>query len=85
MILAKIVDNGILLSIGISVLRYDDRVVTNPRPEDFSAAGFKPLEMNELPDKEGFIKVPTYIDAGDKIIGSYRYKEKTEDEEVGLG
>ena len=80
MMLAKL-ENGQLKIADGKVLRYDNWVVSNPREEDFVKVGYKPVEINSLPQKEGYYQVPEYTEEDDKIVVNYRYEE-LHDEEI---
>lgn len=77
--LAKL-ENGLLKIAGGKILRYDKWVVSNPREEDFIAAGYKPFENNRLPEKEGFYQVPEYTETEGKIVATYHYEELPDEE-----
>lgn len=74
MMLAKL-ENGQLKVASGKVLRYDNWVVSNPREEDFVKARYKPVEINSIPQKEGYYQVPEYTEEDDKIVVNYRYEE----------
>ena len=62
------------------VLRIGDEVITNPREEDWLRGGYKPVEENRLPEKEGYYQLPEYKDIGDKIVATYHYEENIDEE-----
>lgn len=78
--LAKFIDGQIRFA-GGKLLKHDGWITTNPREEDFIDAGYKPVEFNPLPEKEGFYQVAEYIEEEDKIVANYHYVE-IEDEET---
>ena len=75
------IENGRLKVAGGKVLKYDDKVITNPREEDFVKAGYKPFVGNPLKEKEGYYQVAEYTEEDDKIVANYHY-EVMPDEEV---
>lgn len=79
--LAKIIDGQIRFA-GGKLLKHDGWITTNPREEDFIAAGYKPVVGERLEEKEGFYQVPEYTEEEDKIVATYHYEEITDDEEV---
>lgn len=79
--LAKFIDGQIRFA-GGKLLKHDGWITTNPREEDFIKAGYKPVEFNPLPEKEGYYQVPEYTEEEDKIIVNYHYEEIPDDEEV---
>lgn len=81
MMLAKL-ENGQLKVASGKVLRYDNWVVSNPREEDFIKAGYKSVEINSLPQKEGYYQIPEYTEEDDKIVVNYRYEELHDEETV---
>lgn len=81
MILAKLENGQLKVAMG-NVLRYDNLVVSNPREEDFVKAGYKPVEHNRLPEKEGYYQVPDYSETEDKIIVNYHYEEIPDEQET---
>ena len=81
MVLGILVDGKLKLA-GGKILHIGDRVIVNPREEDWIEAGYKPVEYNPLPEKEGYYQVPDYTEEEDKIIVNYHYEEIPDDEEV---
>lgn len=79
--LAKFIDGQIRFA-GGKLLKHDGWITTNPREEDFIDAGYKPVEFNPLPEKEGFYQVPEYTEENDKIIVNYHYEELTDEQET---
>ena len=79
MILAKLENGQLKVAMG-NVLRYDNWGVSNPREEDFIKAGYKPVEINSLPQKEGYYQVPEYTEEEDKIVATYHYEEIVDEE-----
>ena len=79
--LAKIIDGQIRFA-GGKLFKHDGWITTNPREEDFIAAGYKPVVGERLEEKEGFYQVPEYTEEEDKIVVTYHYEEITDDEEV---
>lgn len=79
--LAKMIDGQIRFA-GGKILRYDNWIVSNPREEDFIAAGYKPVVGERLPEREGYYQLAEYEEKGDKIVVTYHYEEIVEQEEV---
>lgn len=79
--LAKFIDGQIRFA-GGKLLKHDGWITTNPREEDFIAAGYKPVVGERLEEKEGFYQVPEYTEEEDKIVVTYHYEEITDDEAV---
>ena len=78
--LCKLVD-GQLKVAGGRILVWGDLIISNPRDEDFINAGYKPVEDNRLPEKEGYYQVPEYTEEEDKIVINYHYEEIPEEPE----
>ena len=76
--LAKLENGQLKVALG-KILRYENWIVSNPREEDFIKAGYKPVEFNPLPEKEGYYQVPEYTEEEDKIIVNYHYEEVQEE------
>lgn len=75
--LGKLVDGQLRIASG-KILHIGDDVIVNPREEDWIRAGYKPVEFNPLPEKEGYYQVPEYTEE-DKIIVNYHYEEIPEE------
>lgn len=81
MVLGILVDGQLKLA-GGKILHIGDKVIVNPREEDWIEAGYKPVEGEKLEEKEGFYQVAEYTEEDDKIIATYHYEEIPNDEEV---
>lgn len=79
--LGKLVDGQLHIATG-KILIIDDEVIVNPREEDWIRAGYKPVEFNPLPEKEGFYQVPEYTEEEDKIVVTYHYEEIPDEQET---
>lgn len=79
--LCKLVDGHLKIASG-KILVYEDLIISNPRDEDFLNAGYKPVEDNRLPDKEGYYQVPEYTEEDDKIVINYHYEEIPDEQET---
>lgn len=77
--LGKLVDGQLKIASG-KILHIGDEVIVNPREEDWIRAGYKPVEFNPLPDREGYYQVPEYTEEEDKIIVNYHYEKIPEEE-----
>jgi len=78
--LGKLVDGQLQIASG-KILIIDDEVIVNPREEDWKRAGYKPVEFNHLPEKEGYYQVPEYSETEDKIIVNYHYEAIPDEED----
>lgn len=79
--LAKLIDGQIKYA-GGKILIIDDKVIVNPREEDFIDAGYKPVVGECLEEKEGFYQVPEYTEEEDKIVATYHYAEIPDEQET---
>ena len=79
--LAKIIDGRIKYA-GGKILIIDDKVITNPREEDWLEAGYKPVVGERLEEKEDFYQVPEYTEEDDKIVATYHYEEIPDEQET---
>lgn len=79
--LAKFIDGQIRFA-GGKLLKHDGWITTNPREEDFIDAGYKPVEDNRLPEKEGYYQVPEYSEDDTYIYINYHYEEIPDDPEA---
>ena len=79
--LAKFIDGQIRFA-GGKLLKHDGWITTNPREEDFIAAGYKPVVGELLEEKEGFYQVPEYTEEEDKIVINYHYEEIPDEQET---
>lgn len=79
--LAKFIDGQIKIA-GGKIIHNGDEVIVNPRDEDFIRVGYKPVEDNRLPEKEGFYQVPEYTEEEDKIVATYHYEEIPDEQET---
>lgn len=75
--LAKL-ENGHLIK--ESIIHDGNTIIVNPRDEEYLAHGYKEVEDNRLPEKEGYYQRPTYTEEENKIVANYEYV-KLEDEE----
>lgn len=79
--LARFIDGHIKFA-GGKVIHNGDEVIVNPREEDWIRVGYKPVEGNQLPEKEGYYQVPEYSETEDKIIVNYHYEELPDEQEI---
>ena len=79
--LAKLIDGQIKFA-GGKILIIDDKVIVNPREEDWLEAGYKPVVEERLEEKEGYYQVPEYTEEDDKIVATYHYEELPDEQEV---
>ena len=79
--LGKLVDGQLQIASG-KILIIDDEVIVNPRDEDWIRAGYKPVEFNPLPEKEGYYQVPEYTEKKTKIIVNYHYEAIPDEEDA---
>lgn len=79
--LAKIIDGRIKYA-GGKILIIDDKVITNPREEDWLEAGYKLVVGERLEEKEGYYQVLEYTEEDDKIVVTYHYEEIPDEQET---
>lgn len=69
--------NGQLTEANRRFIRFDGRVYTNPTPEQYAAAGFKKLVMDDMPNN-GSLYTAVYAEHDDCIRGKWVPAEKEE-------
>ena len=79
--LAKIIDGRIKFA-GGKTLIIGDKVIVNPREEDWLEAGYKLVVGERLEEKEGYYQVLEYTEEDDKIVVTYLYEEIPDEQET---
>lgn len=75
--LVKFIDkNNIKYANNKQILKYKDKQIINPKDENFIEAGYKPLEIEEVPtyNIETQYLQPYYIEQEDKITQKWEIK-----------
>ena len=75
-------ENGNLKTAGGNKLEHDGKITVNPRDKDFIEVGYKPVEDNRLPEKDGYYQVAEYTEEEDKIVATYHYEEIVDEQET---
>lgn len=81
MVLAKLI-NGVPKYASGNILIIDDKVIVNPREEDWKEAGYKEVKNNPLPEKDGYYQVPEYTEDEEYIYINYHYEEIPDEQET---
>ena len=77
--LAKLVDGNLVKE---SIIHKGDMIIVNPSDEEYKEAGYKEVEDNRLPDKDGYYLQPEYTEKANKIVVNYKYVAYEEQEDI---
>lgn len=76
--LVKYIDkNNVEYANNKQILKYKDKQVINPKDENFIEAGYKPLEIEEVPafNIEAQYLQPYYLEQKEKIVQKWKVEE----------